>query len=1011
MPEMPAGAAGDAAEATAGAVAEISLPIEGMTCASCVRRVERALGKVEGVQSASVNLASERATVAYDPDKVRLDDLRAAVEKAGYGVRLEEITVPIEGMFCASCVRRVERSIGKVPGVESVAVNLATERATVRYYPGAATMDDIRAAVERAGYQVAELPAGESAEALAEREAEERRRELRGLWRRFLVSIVAGVLIMAAMFLPLPGGLRREDLYLPMLILATPVQLWAGWRFYKGAWTVGRHGSADMNTLVAVGTSVAYLYSAFVTLFPGVVERLGLQREVYYDSAVVIIALVLLGRYLEARAKGQTGEAIRRLLGLAPKTARVVRDGEERDIPLEQVVVGDLLRVRPGDKVPVDGVVVEGRSAVDESMLTGESLPVEKGPGDEVIGGTLNTSGSFTFRATRVGKDTALAQIVRLVEEAQGSKAPIQRLADVIASYFVPLVLALAALTFAGWYLFGPAPSFSFALQATVAVLVIACPCALGLATPTAIMVGTGKGAEHGILIRGGEALEGAHRVDAIVLDKTGTLTQGKPVVTDVVTVAGGPSEGEALRLAASAEVGSEHPLGEAIVARARECGLALSPAGRFEALAGRGIRAEVEGRDVLVGSGALLREAGVEPGELDEAARALAAAGKTPMYLAVDGRPAAVIAVADTLKPESREAVAQLQALGLDVWMLTGDNRATAEAIARQAGIAPERVLAEVLPGQKADKVKALQAEGRVVAMVGDGVNDAPALAQADLGIAIGTGADVAVEASDITLVGGDLRGVVSAIALSRRTMSTIRQNLVWAFLYNVVLIPVAMGALYPLFGVLLNPILAAAAMAMSSVSVVTNSLRLRRFRPARSAEEILHPPLGQRVGEWGYLAGIALIALAIGIATLAYAPSMGSMAASAAPAGVEAVAASQATRTIDVVASDQFAFDPAALTVRAGETVAFRISNPGRLPHEFTLGDAAFQAEHEAEMEREGMASMTGEEAAYEVSLAPGETKVVAYRFERPGTLLYGCHQPGHYEAGMKGTITVEP
>jgi Cu+-exporting ATPase len=846
------------------AAREVSLPITGMTCASCVRRVERTLGKVEGVAVASVNLANERATVSYDPAKVQLADLEAAVERAGYGVRREEIVLPITGMTCASCVRRVERALGKVPGVQSVAVNLATERATVDLYPGAASVADLRAAVEKAGYGIgqAAVEAGDG----IDHAAEERARELRSLRLKFGVSLAVGALLMVAMFIRWPFDHTR--LFPLMFLLATPVQFWAGWQFYRGAWAAGRHGSTNMNTLVAIGTTAAYGYSVFVTFFPGLVGRLGLQNAVYYESAVVIIALILLGRYLEARAKGQTSEAIKKLLGMAPKTARVVRDGQELDIPLEQVVAGDLLRVRPGDKVPVDGTVVDGRSAVDESMLTGESIPVEKGPGDAVIGATLNKSGSFTFRATKVGKDTALAQIVSLVEQAQGSKAPIQRLADVISGYFVPAVLALSALTFAGWFFFGPDPRFTLALQTFIAVLIIACPCALGLATPTAIMVGTGKGAEAGVLIRGGEALEGAHKVTAIVLDKTGTLTRGKPAVTDIILDEGyGGSRDELLRLAAAAERGSEHPLGEAIVERATSHRLDLPPTESFEAVAGRGISAVVDGRAVLLGNEALLNDWAIRPNGLSEAGRDLARGGKTPMYMAVDGQAAGVIAVADTLKPESAEAVASLRALGLDVWMLTGDNRATAEAIARQVGIAPEYVLAEVLPGEKAAKVEELQGRGKVVAMVGDGVNDAPALAQADLGIAIGTGADVAVEASDITLVGGDLRGVVNGIALSRRTIGVIRQNLFWAFAYNVVLIPVAMGALYPFTGQLLNPVLAAAAMAMSSVSVVTNSLRLRSWAPPKDAAEITHPALGRRVREWGYLAAIAVLAVAVGV------------------------------------------------------------------------------------------------------------------------------------------------
>jgi len=858
-----------AAPATGGATRDISLPITGMTCASCVRRVERTLGKVPGVAAASVNLATEQATVSYDPTAVRLADLESAVEKAGYGVRREEVSLPITGMTCASCVRRVERALGKVPGVESVAVNLATERATIGFYPGAASVADLRAAVERAGYGLAEDAGTDDG---TDHAAAARTREIANLRLKFSVSLAVGAAIMAAMFVPasaLPFG--RQWLFVAMFLLATPIQFWAGRPFYRAAWAAGRHGSTNMNTLVAVGTSAAYGYSVFVTFFPQVVARAGLQPEVYFDSSVTIIALILMGRWLEARAKGQTGAAIVKLLGLAPKTARVIRSGEERDLPLEQVVAGDLLRVRPGDKVPVDGVVVEGRSAVDESMLTGESLPTEKGPGDTAIGGTLNRTGSFTFRATKVGRDTALAQIVRLVEQAQGSKAPIQRLADVISSYFVPIVLGVSALTFIGWFVLGPDPRFTLALQAFIAVLVIACPCALGLATPTAIMVGTGKGAEHGILIRGGEALEGAHKVDTIVLDKTGTITRGKPAVTDIVLADGfGGSRDDLLALAAAAERGSEHPLGEAIVERARELGLTLGVVDAFESVTGRGISAVVGGRALLLGNAALLRDWAIRADDLEEQAGALARAGKTPMYVAVDGAAAGIIAVADTVKAESRAAIASLKALGLEVWMLTGDNRATAAAIAAQVGIAPDFVLAEVLPGEKAAQIATLQHRGKTVAMVGDGVNDAPALVTADLGIAIGTGADVAVEASDITLIGGDLRGVVNGIALSRRTIATIRQNLFWAFGYNVVLIPVAMGALFPAFGVLLNPMLAAAAMAMSSVSVVTNSLRLRGWTPPATVREILHPGLRRRVTEWSYLIGIALLALAIGAGAL---------------------------------------------------------------------------------------------------------------------------------------------
>ncbi len=889
----------DSAQANGAERREISFPVTGMTCASCVNRVEKALAKVEGVREASVNLATEKARVAYDPAAVGPAQLRAAVEKAGYGVRdfpsdevapplsngaanrlpttAGEAVLPIEGMTCASCVRRVEKGLQKVPGVTAANVNLATERATVAFDPAVTDLAALGAAVERAGYRVGEdvvaeapsvaPPAGRAAqpaEAVDPRERE-RDRELADLKRKWMVSLVIGLFMMAEMYLPFGWDIA---IVAPILLIqATIVQFWAGGVFYRTAWAAARHGGTNMSTLVAVGTSAAYGYSAFVTLWPGLAARWGFPFHLYYEVAAIVIALILLGRWLEARAKKQTGAAIKALMGLQAKTARVVRNGVDQDIPVEQVVVGDLVRVRPGEKVPVDGIIVEGRSALDESMLTGESLPVEKEPGDTVIGATLNKTGGFVFRATKVGRDTTLAQIVRLVEEAQGSKAPMQRMADTISSYFVPVVLVLAALTLGAWLVFGPSPVF--ALTATIAVLIIACPCALGLATPTAIMVGTGKAAEYGILVRGGEALEMTRRIDTIVLDKTGTLTRGKPAVTAVVPANGMP-EAELLRLAAAAEVGSEHPLGEAIVIRAREQALALPSTADFRSVTGKGVAATVDGYALEIGNRALMEDSGVVLDGLTARADALARSGATPMYVAVDGRPAGLIAVADTLKPESREAVAELGALGLEVWMLTGDNRATAEAIAREVGIAPAHVLAEVLPEQKAAKVTALQEQGRTVAMVGDGINDAPALAQADLGIAIGTGTDVAIAASDITLVGGDLRTIVTAIALSRKTVGTIKQGLFWAFGYNVVLIPVAMGLLWPLFGILLNPVLAAAAMAMSSVAVVTNALRLRGFRPAASAQEILHPPLRSRIADWGYLAAIAVVSLLIGAGAL---------------------------------------------------------------------------------------------------------------------------------------------
>ncbi len=888
--------------------ADVTFPVSGMTCASCVNRVEKAIGKVAGVERAAVNLATERATVSYDPEQTTVADIATAVERAGYGVPQlppesvtapapptaptttngagdpgpvsgpAEAVLPVEGMTCASCVRRVEKGLEKVPGVTAAHVNLATERATVAYDPAVADLATLRAAVERVGYRVGEIPAVEPelaaqqpAARLSERATaadpreRERDRDLADLKRKWMVSLVIGLVMMAEMYLPL--GWDMSVVAPLLLIQATLVQFWAGGVFYRTAWAAARHGGTNMSTLVAVGTSAAYGYSAFVTLWPQLAELWGFPFHLYYEVAVIVIALILLGRWLEARAKKQTGAAIRALMGLQARTARVIRNGIELDIPVEQVVVGDLVRVRPGEKVPVDGVVIEGRSALDESMLTGESLPVEKEPGDTVIGATLNKTGSFVFRATKVGRDTTLAQIVRLVEEAQGSKAPMQRLADTISSYFVPVVLVLAALTFAAWLVFGPSPVF--ALTATIAVLIIACPCALGLATPTAIMVGTGKAAEYGILVRGGEALEMTRKIDTIVLDKTGTLTRGKPALTSVVP-ANGLAERELLRLAAAAEVGSEHPVGEAIVIRARELGIDLPPAVTFRSVTGKGIEAEIEGRAVLIGNRALMEQTGIALNGLGSRAEELARDGVTPMYVAVDGQPAGLLAVADTLKPESREAIEELSALGLEVWMLTGDNRATAEAIAREVGIASSHVLAEVLPEEKSAKVAALQAQGKTVAMVGDGINDAPALAEADLGIAIGTGTDVAIAASDITLIGGDLRTIVTAIALSRKTVGTIKQGLFWAFGYNVVLIPVAMGLLWPVFGILLNPVLAAAAMAMSSVSVVTNALRLRGFRPAASAQEILHPPLRTRIADWGYLAAIAILALAIGAGAL---------------------------------------------------------------------------------------------------------------------------------------------
>ena len=873
---------------------EVEISVGGMTCASCVRRVEGALAKVEGVEEASVNLATERARVSYDPEVVDPQAMGAAIERAGYEVGeipkasaaraglageggAVEILLPVEGMTCASCVRRVEKALGGARGVESASANLATEKAKVVYDPAVGTdVAGLRAAVENAGYKVGQVSeprlaaGGGSARSEADPKEREREAELGDLKRKWVVSLVLGAIMMAEMYLPFGPGM---EVIAPLLLIqATIVQFWAGSTFYKVAWSSARHGGTNMSTLVAVGTSAAYGYSAFVTLWPGLSAAWGFPFYLYFEVSAIVVGLVLLGRWLEARAKQRTGTAIKALMGLQARTARVVRAGAEADVPVEDIKPGDLVRVRPGEKVPVDGVIVEGFSALDEGMLTGEPLPVEKAVGDKVIGATLNKSGGFVMRAEKVGSETALAQIVRMVEEAQGSKAPMQRLVDAISSYFVPAVLGLAALTFVVWLVAGPSPIF--ALTAAIAVLIIACPCALGLATPTAIMVGTGKAAENGVLIKGGEALEMARKVDAIVLDKTGTLTKGKPALTEIFPT-GGFSEKELLRLAAAAEVGSEHPLAGAIVARAEEVGLGIPKAEHFGSVTGTGVRAAVEGREVLVGNLTMMEGAGVSPNGLAERAAELARGGATPMYVAVDGAGAGLLAVADALKPESREALEELGALGLDAWMLTGDSRATAEAIAAEAGIGQDHVFADVLPGDEAAKVRELQASGRTVAMVGDGINDAPALAGADLGIAIGTGTDVAMAASDITLIGGDLRSIVTAISLSRRTVGKIKQGLFWAFAYNVALIPVAAGALYPFFGVLLSPILAAAAMAMSSVSVVTNALRLRSFERPRSAREILHPPLRARFSEVAYLGAIAAVALGVGAAALFLAPA----------------------------------------------------------------------------------------------------------------------------------------
>jgi Cu+-exporting ATPase len=740
---------------------------------------------------------------------------------------MEQRTFAVRGMHCAACVGKVERALRGVPGVSAASVNLATERARVEWDAARGDPAALAMAVAAAGYELAEAPvpgaAGDDREQAA-RETDQRR-----LGRRVVVGIALSIPIvlgsMTELFPWVPLWLRNPW---TLLLLATPVQFGVGADFHRGFVRDVRHRSASMSTLVSLGTNAAYVFSFAVTLWPH--AFMALNAMPYYETAAVVITLVALGRWLEARARGRTSDAIRRLVALAPRTARVVRNGVDVDVPTSDVVVGDLVRIRPGERVPVDGEIVEGASTIDESMLTGESLPVAKAPGATVLGGTVNRTGSFVFRAARIGAETTLARIIRLVQEAQGSRAPIQRLADRVAAVFVPIVLVIAAATFVGWWLLGPAPALLHALTNAVAVLVIACPCAMGLATPTAIMVATGRGAEHGILVKSATALETLHHVNTVVFDKTGTLTVGRPEVTDVVA-APGIAEDDVLALAAAAEQGSEHPIGEAIVTRAKERGLALPPVTEFTTVPGQGIDAQAPDGRLLLGNHALMDARGVDVTALAPSAAALTQAGKTTVYLAVAFQPLGLIAVADTLKPEAAAVVAALRERGIDVAMLTGDDRRTAGAIARQAGV--ERVLAEILPEDKAREIARLREQGRRVAMVGDGINDAPALARADVGIAMGSGTDVAIEAAEITLMRGDLRGVVAAVDLSRRTIRIVKENLVWAFGYNIVLIPVAAGLLYPLWGVLLSPILAGAAMAFSSVSVVTNSLRLRRWRP----------------------------------------------------------------------------------------------------------------------------------------------------------------------------------
>lgn len=814
--------------------------IEGMTCASCAQTVEKSVNKLKGIQDVSVNLATEKMSVSYDGAALSGNDIEQAVEDAGYKALKNTATqsFEIEGMTCASCAQTIEKSVAKVAGVDTVSVNLATEKMTVSYDEGAVSTGDILKAVEDAGYQA--IP--ETASHAGDDGADKRQAHIKELWTRFIWSAIFTIpLLYVAMGpmlpfggLPIPGFLdpvqHTVTYAITQLILTLPV-IYLGRSFYTVGYKALFKGHPNMDSLIAIGTSAALLQGIVMTvlLAIGRVEVQHGHPDLYFESAAVILALITLGKYLEAVSKGKTSEAIKKLMGLAPKTACVVRNGEEVEISIDAVVTGDILVVRPGDKIPVDGVIVEGSSAVDESMITGESIPIEKKTGDNVVGASINKNGSFRFKATKVGKDTTLSQIIKLVEDAQGSKAPIAKLADKVSGIFVPIVIGLAALSGLAWFFLGQ-ESWVFALTITISVLVIACPCALGLATPTAIMVGTGKGAENGVLIKSGDALEEAQKIHTIVFDKTGTITEGKPVVTDIVNY-NGYDEEEVLLIAASAEVSSEHPLGEAIVEGAKERQLTFKEVKAFNAIPGHGIQVEVDDQTVLLGNRKLMVENNIDMMDAQEVSDRLASEGKTPMFIAADNQLIGIVAVADTIKENSIAAIDKLHRMGIEVAMITGDNKRTAEAIAKQVGI--DRVFSEVLPEDKANEVKKLQNEGLHVAMVGDGINDAPALAQSNVGIAIGSGTDVAIESADIVLMRSDLMDVPTAIELSRATIKNIKQNLFWAFAYNTVGIPVAMGVLHLFGGPLLNPMFAGAAMSLSSVSVLLNALRLKGFKP----------------------------------------------------------------------------------------------------------------------------------------------------------------------------------
>lgn len=816
-----------------------TMKITGMTCASCAKAVERAVKKIDNTIDASVNIATEKLSVSYDEFKVSPKDIQLAIEKAGYGVihelKVNKTIIPISGMTCASCAKAVERSVGKVDGVEKVEVNFATEKASISYLPEKVKLSQIKDAIKKAGYE----PLDAENKNTIDEDKIRKEKEVKSLWIKFIVSAIFAIplfyIAMGQMIkeplgpLPLPQIINPDinplNFGLIQLFLTIPIVI-AGYKFYTVGFKAIFAKSPNMDSLIAIGTGAALAYSVYCLYLTFNGDMMAVHN-MYFESAGVIITLVLLGKFLESVAKGKTSEAIKKLMGLSPKTAIIIKDNKEIEIPIEEVEVGDIILVKPGSKIPVDGVVVEGHTSVDESMLTGESIPVEKTTGSHVVGASINKNGNIKFRAEKVGSDTAISQIIKLVEDAQGSKAPIAKLADIISGYFVPIVFGLAVIVAIAWYISGK--DIEFALSIFIAVLVIACPCALGLATPTAIMVGTGKGAENGILIKGGEALESTHKINTIVFDKTGTITEGKPVVTDIMTN-GNISLDELLKIAASAEKGSEHPLGEAIVREGEKKNLGLYTIDKFVAIPGHGIEVEIKSDSILLGNKKLMNDRKISLEKMESTSDILASEGKTPMYIAINNKIAGIIAVADIVKESSVKAIMKLHEMGIEVAMITGDNKKTADAIARQVGI--DKVLAEVLPQDKSNEVKKLQNEGKFVAMVGDGINDAPALAQANIGMAIGSGTDVAMESADIVLMKSDLMDVPAAIKLSRSTMKNIKENLFWAFAYNVIGIPIAAGLLYLFGGPLLNPVIAALAMAFSSTSVLLNALRLKRFK-----------------------------------------------------------------------------------------------------------------------------------------------------------------------------------